>query len=130
MGPIIRIPIDSRADMKFCPARGAGEGTGSVGDWLRSGMLLAAEVPVPAGGTSLDQRRGQASRREASPLHRGRHKTRELIGMRILPIGPMARAKDPAREPGYRLSRRAGTTGRYRSASQMPRAMAWAALRW
>jgi len=51
------------------------------GDWLRSGMLFAAKVPVPAvrtPGTGTAEQHGGAS-----PLRRCRPKARESIGMRI-----------------------------------------------
>ena len=87
------------------PGRAIADSHGPVsGDWLRSGMLFAAKVPVPAVGCPAGPTTGIPARREpavrhatrptpgtgtaeqhggASPLRRCRPKTRESIGESI-----------------------------------------------
>jgi len=82
---LIRIPINSRADIMFCPATGRGKGTGSEAACFSSRRCLS---PRFAGRTGTTPGTGTAEQHGgASPLRRCRPKARELTGPRITPWG-------------------------------------------
>jgi hypothetical protein len=70
------------------------------GDWLRSGMLLAAQVPVPAVGCPAEPTTGIPTRREPAV----RHATRPTPGTGI-PPGSQSPAPRPPQ--GARINRNA-----------------------
>jgi len=76
---LIRIPIDSRADILYCLVSGRGKGTGSArglapqGDWLRRAVRRCPRAGIPAvRPLCVGQQRGQVPKGTGSKRHASR----------------------------------------------------------